>query len=260
MNSYRNRVDKRARQNLPRSEEVYLSATLASAKQAHAEATEDAEEQYRRTLPTYGLTAEQLGTQGLAKGGYAAYLATRARDTKNRRMDSAASSYLETLAEAKGSYRSYLQAYQKQQSSLSKTVTEELSARDNLTREDAYAYAVERGLSEDGALYAAARSTRTVRDRLYQSAADHITQGGLSRREAVAYALSVGLSEQDAARLALLGRDKTESAEEGTEETTTRGGDTLQDMSTAQLLDYLRRLAAEAQEKKNQTNKKGTHS
>lgn len=254
MSSYRNRIDRRALQNRPRSEEAYLSAALADARQTHAEAGEAAETQYRRTLPTYGLTAEQLGTQGLAKSGYAAYLAARASDTKNRQMDSAASRYLETLAEAKGSYRSYLQAHQAQQSSLARAVTDELSDRDKLTREEAYAYAIERGLSEDSALYAAARGVRAVRDRLYQSAAEHITKAGLSRQEATAYALSIGLGEGDAARLSLLGQEKQASAEDPTEES-----GTLQQMSASQLLDYLRRLAAEAQQKKNQTSKKGAH-
>ena len=181
--------------------ESALALYKDDAKKALGERLSGIEADYMKALPTYGRTAEQLGSAGLGGSGYSEYLKGLAYLDMQKQKKGAREDYEGALKDAYKSYADYLESSAKRQQSLLSDTVKAITSESILDFDAAYRFAVTRGLSESDAKAAAKTAVDEVSRAVKARVISTIVSEGLTREGAVSYALALGLSSEIAEEL-----------------------------------------------------------
>lgn len=164
----------------------------------------DADTEYQRSLAGYGRLGEQIGSLGLNKSGYAAFLNDVAGDTLKKRIISADKSYGDAELKGRKGYSEYIKATSEAKSKLIKEAKSHLADKGFTNYDDAYAAATEMGLSEKEADSLAKESTEKAVKNARLKVISAIVNKRYSGKQAKEYATALGLSVELADELAEL--------------------------------------------------------
>ena len=188
--SYKDLLNKNAKDSFY----TYLSKSTEPSTAARAVSTAAINE--RLTSTDYGALAERLSKSGLSGSGYEEYLKRENKRKKDSALASAEGAEAQSEARARMGYEKYVSEYEKLQSKISDAVIEHFSARDGVSLEDAYSYAVGRGLSEDHAYYTAAAAVRAASEAAVKKIIAFADKHHLTAKQARRYARNSGLDER----------------------------------------------------------------
>ncbi|GEM_PF-3892807 len=179
----------------------YLANELSDPALTYEAAVRNVSTEADGKTPTYGKTAEALGSGGLLQGGYASYLSAQAEKNKEKGLAQAAKTYRSDLASSAKSYSEYLASVAKQNAAGFESVVTAIKKAGTLDEKTAYDYAKGTGLSDIDAERAAKTATEQTADALKKKIIAAVQRDGMSREHAVAYAIGQGLSEEAAAEI-----------------------------------------------------------
>ena len=169
---------------------------------SYAAALTAARTKLQQSLPTYGAVAERVNSIGLSKAGYSEYLKSAAENAYKRSVKEATDKRDAIDTENEAAYRSYSEAYDKDQAEKLRRVISTLAATDKLDYGAMLKLGVESGLSEKNAKAAAKAGYESVLSKLRRIALSTVEENGHDFEDAYNYGISLGLPEDEALYLA----------------------------------------------------------
>jgi hypothetical protein len=151
--------------------------------------------------PTYGAKAEELAAAGLSGSGYAAYLSKKGELEKGELYRGINERYNAEVAAEKEDYYAYSDDFDEDMERKRVSVIENIKRSKIVSFADAYALAVNKGLSEEEALAAAKSGTDAAVGIVKEDVIQKIFEEHLTYSEAHALAKSLGLEDEDAKKL-----------------------------------------------------------
>lgn len=177
-------------------------------KNAMQKGVKTAQQDYLRSLSTYGTQGEQLAKAGLYGSGYSEYLSGLAY--ADRQNSVAQSKRDKENAMSKG-YSAYLQGYEKTRASSEKSALSEILKQGIVDREQAYQLAASHGLSHGDALRLSETSValseekqKKEKEALRLQVLQKMLNYGFKEKHGILYAQTYGFSESEATELAKL--------------------------------------------------------
>ena len=150
----------------------------------------------RLTSTDYGTLAEKLSKSGLSGSGYEEYLKRESKRARDSALLLSESDAAENEARARVGYEKYVSEYEKLQGKISDAVIEHFSEGGSVSLEEAYSYAVGRGLSEEYAYYTAAAAVRSASEVAVKKIIAFADKHHLTAKQARRYARNSGLDER----------------------------------------------------------------
>lgn len=154
-------------------------------------------EKERRAESEVGAKGERLGSMGLENSGYAEYIKSGLTPDLTDERRAAEDAYNEARTKAETQYNKYEIAYDINQKEASEKVTDDLFKKGVTDPGNAYAYAIEAGLSKENATAVAISITSATRDELKRRLIDGLFKRTLSAESAVALAKLYGFEGKE---------------------------------------------------------------
>ncbi|MBQ7363205.1 MAG: hypothetical protein IJW48_02015 [Clostridia bacterium] len=160
---------------------------------------EDAYVEAMKARADYGRNAEAIFSSGLSRSGYAERQRELSGETYEKRIAELIDK--RNLAEARTvlGYADYLEDYNREQSSLMKSVRAELIKNGIINTERAYEYALGAGLSDERALEVSVGIYSAVKDKIIADLIEKVITFRLDAESAAELAKKYGLDEGDTA-------------------------------------------------------------
>jgi hypothetical protein len=156
---------------------------------------------YIRAKSEYGTLAERLGQLGLSSGGYSDYLNGKAYSEMQKRKAGAKSAYSENERKNRKGYGEYIEKLEKEARDTYENTVASITKAGIMNYDDAYAYAIGAGLTEENAVLAAKSAGDAVRKQVWNNAIKTVIEKSYNEKQAREYALLLGLSEEEANEL-----------------------------------------------------------
>lgn len=181
--------------NSPKSYDKYKSelGPLSEEKYLESTASEHGAQNFKDT--NYGKIAEKLASIGLSSSGYEDYIRTSTERNYDENLKTAKKNLLVGRYNEESGYSKYLSDYDNLQNKISKSLIEKIGKGSDFNIENAFNAAVDAGLSEEYAYFAAAKAVRNAKDNAVKNAVEFAKDNNLTAKRAKNYALSLGLDE-----------------------------------------------------------------
>ena len=153
------------------------------------------------SLPTHGATAERLAGVGLSGSGYAGYLAKKGEIANEELYRGISERYNTKIAAEKEDYYDYSDDFDERTEKTKSSVIDSIKRNKIVSFADAYALAVNKGLSYEDATAAAKSGTDAAVAAVKDEVIQKIFEEYLTYGEALALAKSLGLGGEDAEEL-----------------------------------------------------------
>lgn len=191
--------------NTPLSPKMSLAKWLKEQQglsETYQNETRQAEQTYHQSKSGYGLLGEALAQKGLSQSGYSDYLTGLAFATRQSSRDKALAAKIS--ATQKG-YADYLRAYESQRLSASKSSLSALLSKGITDPDDAYAFSLSQGLSEEDArkisqlaISISQKQAQTKKDDLRIQVINRLISYGMTKEKGAEYAMQYGFSPEEA--------------------------------------------------------------
>jgi len=168
----------------------------------YSDAIRDISTDYKRSVATYGSVAEKLGELGLSSAGYSDYIGAKAYSEMQRSKEEARGALAKNEAKNRTGYAEYLESKEKEAKSDYTETVKEITDANIMNYDEAYAYAVSKGLSTEAAALAAKAGGDAVHKKMRAAVLSVIVNQNYNRKQAAEYATALGLGEEEAAELA----------------------------------------------------------
>ena len=179
-------------------EEFIAEAGLAAEADISLSAAADRQAQARLRAPEAGASGEALARDGLSSSGYADYLRHSLKDELNADYAAAIAGAATQDYSRKSSYGRYIASYDASQKTASEGIVERLVSGGIFDKDYAYRLAKEAGLSEENAIFTAARGVNKAKQQAILDAIKYAKKNDLYAYNAKSYALRLGLDERSA--------------------------------------------------------------
>ena len=180
----------------------WISERGAAPTVERAEALTKADSAYRTSLSGYGKQAESLAGVGLQNSGYAKYLDTVAKKSRDGATRTAALNAGKSAAREMTAYEEYLDGIENERQKAYEKAVRSIQSDSLAAYGEAYERALTFGLDEESAKRAATEASGAVKSTLRQKLLSEIATKRLTSEATRAYALTVGLDEDVADELA----------------------------------------------------------
>lgn len=187
--------------NAKLTEEQYLAASGKRPNEILLDGIRDASVASALRNTDRGAISDSLSSSGLSGTGYEDYLKRLGASDLERDINSARGLSAKAAAENTGSYQKYLSEYGKLQTKIADSFIKSFAEGGDFSEKNAYRQAIEAGLSEENALYSAARAVRAAKDKAIDESIAFAKMNGLTPYRAMEYAKSLGLDEKEAKKV-----------------------------------------------------------
>ena len=177
----------------------YRAKNFSDYRGEYARGMERAYAEKRKSEAGYGKNAERIFTSGLARSGYAERQNGIAERGYENRLTELLADKSKNDEAVKQGYSKYLKGYEKNQSSIMKSVRGELAKNRIIDKDTAYEYALMAGLSEDRAKEVSIGMYSALRDTIIAELLDRVITYRLDPRGAAELARQYGLDDADTA-------------------------------------------------------------
>lgn len=179
----------------------WLSLNGINSEGIYRDSLKDINGDYIRAKSEYGTLAERLGQLGLSSAGYSDYLSGKAYSEMQKRKAGAKAAYSENERKNRKGYGEYLEKQVKEAREIYENTVASITKAGIMNYEDAYAYAIGAGLTEENAALAAKSAGDAVRKQIWNTAVKTVIEKSYNEKQAREYALLLGLSEEEANEL-----------------------------------------------------------
>ena len=179
----------------------YLARSGIAAKSNYLDAISEANAALAMKSTDRGVRAENLNKTGLSGSGYEEYIKAQNSAEYQGAYSIASREYAVSDSKNRGGYEKYLSDYDKLQSKISGELIKSFGETLNFSIESAYKTAIDMGLNEDNALFAAAKAVSTAKNNAINAAIEFAKLNGLTPYRAKDYAESLGLDKKSAERV-----------------------------------------------------------
>lgn len=178
---------------------TYLSKN--SSEDTAAKVIGDAAVKKKLSDTNYGIRAESLAESGLSGSGYEEYLRLQGQRAYEGELDAAVGMRAMQKARERSGYEKYVSEYDKLQEKIADAVIQHFSRGESFSLEDAYKYAIGRGLAEEQAYYTAAAAVRASSEAAVERIIAFADKNHLTPNQARRYARNSGLDERYVQRI-----------------------------------------------------------
>ena len=183
------------------TEEQYLARSGQKPKDILLDGIRDARLESALHGTDRGATAAALSSTGLSGTGYEDYLKRLGASELERDMNAARGLSAKAALKNTGDYQKYLSEYGKLQTKISDSFIKTFAEGRDFSEKNAYRQAIEAGLSEENALFSAARAVRAAKDKAIEESIAFAEMNGLTPYRAMEYAKGLGLDEKEAKKV-----------------------------------------------------------
>lgn len=177
---------------------TYVSKCGTRANEKYHDSLSYADTDLMMKSTNYGALAENLNSSGLNRSGYEDYISSqnvKSYASKLRNADE-----IRQIGEFrnKTNYKNYISDYETMQLKISESVIKKIASNDIISLEDAYAEAVNAGISKNLAYATAKAGVDKVKESFKKKAVEYAKLNALTAEEAKNYAIEIGLDEDSA--------------------------------------------------------------
>ena len=201
-------------QRITETKEGYASWIKKNAPDAvgrYSTAVQAADTQRRKSLSTYGSTAEDLSSRGLSDSGYADYIDSTAEKQFNKTLSEQKADLIINDANGKHAYENYLKEIEKNRQKSYDAALSKLRNSGIMNYDEAYGAAIALGLSSEDAKSAAEKSTQEIISAARLKVIGAIVNKRLTSQQTQKYADSLGLNDEISKELAEIAYEINES-------------------------------------------------
>ena len=177
---------------------TYISKNGIRANDKYHDTLAKADTERMLSSTDYGALAEKLSSSGLNGSGYEDYINSLSVKGYTEQLKKADERRQTDEYKNKKNYTDYLSDYEAVQLKISESLIKKIASGNNFSIEDAYAEAIEAGISKTLAYATAKAGVDKAKDTFKSKAIQHAKLNGLSAEEARSYALMLGLDEDSA--------------------------------------------------------------
>ena len=186
----------------PKSYQEYIMHGGKGAAIVASDRKLSAENNYSRSLSSYGKHAETLAEGGLLGSGYANYINKAAEQKRKNELDMALGGALSIAAQNKASYSEYIEKIAEQSKKEQEKVLNRLEDSMITDYKTAYDMATKLGLSSDAADAVAKLVSETSIKKLSDKAIIDVVDKRMTKEQAQKYAEGLGLPAQEVEKIA----------------------------------------------------------
>ena len=194
-------LDNVARKNEKISFSDYSEKYHSDYRGRYADAITRILEDERRAASGESVVQEKLAGKGLSGGGYARYVASGLTTDNREARQAAEDEYKDSLTKAENQYSRYEIAYDIKQQELAEELAKKFKEDKIVSPQNAYAYAIEAGLSKESATALSISVTAATRDELKHRLVEGLFNRTLSAESAVALAKLYGIEGEELEKL-----------------------------------------------------------
>ena len=152
----------------------------------------------KKNASSYGANYRNLANKGLQNSGYADYIDNLANLTYASNLSKLENKKSDAQKLALGGYSDYLEKYSNKQTSLKKSVSSHLIKNNVVNLEDAIAYGLSMGLSQEDAIAIGENAYSVTKQKVYNDILKEAVSFGLDKEGAVMLAKKMGMTDSDA--------------------------------------------------------------